>query len=85
MISPVFSPTDLPGVVVLQELFMLPASQEIYSRRVRLVFQNRGKLFEGQYRAWEARLLVNIDRNVFCENQNALLVFTCFGLASSYC
>ena len=32
------------------------------------VFQNRGKLFEGQYLAWEVRLLVNIDRTVFCEN-----------------
>jgi len=32
-------------VVVQQELFMLSVSQEIYSRRIRLVFQNRGKLF----------------------------------------
>jgi hypothetical protein len=45
---------------------MLSASQEIYSRRVRLVFSNRGKLFEGQYRAWGIRLLVNIDRHGFC-------------------
>jgi hypothetical protein len=41
---------------------MLSASQEIYSQRVRLVFQNRGKLFESQYRGWALRLLVNIDR-----------------------
>ena len=50
-------------MVVLQELFMLSASQEIYSRGVRLVFQNRGKLFDGQYRARAFRLLINIDRD----------------------
>jgi hypothetical protein len=49
-------------VVVQQELFMLSVSQEIYSQKVRLVFQNRGKLFESQYRGWALRLLVNIDR-----------------------
>jgi hypothetical protein len=48
--------------VVQQELLMLSASQEIYSQRVRLVFQNRGKLFEFQYRGWFLRLLINIDR-----------------------
>jgi len=51
-------------VLVQQELFMLSASQEIYSRRVRLVFQNRGKLFDAQYRALAFRLLINIDRDV---------------------
>jgi len=59
-----FSPTNSPGVVVLQELFMLSVSQEIYSRRVRLVFKNRGKLFDAQYRAHAFRLLINIDRDV---------------------
>ncbi len=41
---------------------MLSASQEIYSRRFRPVFLNRGKLFEGQYGGVAIRLLVNIDR-----------------------
>jgi hypothetical protein len=45
---------------------MLSVSQEIYSQRVRLVVQNRGKLFESQYLACGVRLLVNIDRDIFC-------------------
>jgi len=51
-------------VVVLQELFMLSVSQEIYTRKVRL-FLNRGELFECQYQLLCFNLLVNIDRCVF--------------------
>jgi hypothetical protein len=57
-----FSPTDSPGGRYAREIFMLSASQEIYSRRFRPVFLNRGKLFEGQYGGVAIRMLVNIDR-----------------------
>jgi len=57
-------------VVVLQELFLCC---QLHKRSTAgesgFVFQNRGKLFGGQYGAWAVRLLVNIDRTVFCENQ----------------
>ncbi|HEV2400153.1 MAG TPA: hypothetical protein VGS27_24655 [Candidatus Sulfotelmatobacter sp.] len=43
---------------------MRSASQEIYIRRIRLVVQNGGNLFDAQYRVLAFRLLINIDRDV---------------------
>lgn len=49
---------------MLQGLFMLSVSQEVYSRKVRRSF-NRRELFEDQCGPLAFRLLVNIDRSFF--------------------
>jgi hypothetical protein len=51
-------------VVVLQELFMLSVSQEVYAREIRQLF-NRPELFEIQYQTMAFGLLINIDRYDF--------------------
>ncbi len=52
-------------MVVLQELFMLSVSQEIYSRKIRRCIGRREWL-DVQYPVLNLGLLVNIDLSCFC-------------------